>query len=384
MSSDRGSSPQRPSAPERGTPLRPGPGHPPHSATQLQASLLEVILEDGSSLSSLLAVDVEEGPNRPASCRFSCAESVDLRDPTPDLDTLVDFGRRLKVEARALESDPVRIFDGIIYGLGGRGSSSGPRLREGTALDALQPLQMTRRSRSLHDLTPCEAFRLTAADHGLSTDLNLPGSVRDVIVQGKETDLAFLQRLAREVDGEFWVEGSRLLARAAEDRPGERLTLSAVRDLTEYRVFADLTGQRECVEIRGWSPVLKSALSASADASGLTSQSPGTVSGPERLAMAWPSPLRRPERPVSLGPEDETEAQEMASGRLRSRARGFVELQAELAGDPRVRVGTQVHIGDLGHRLSGVFRVSDVRHSYNSLRGYRTAFRANRREVRDG
>ncbi len=384
MSSDRGSSPQLPSAPEQGTPLRPAPGHPRHSATQLQATLLRVILEDGSSLPSLLAVVVEEGPNRPTGCRFSFAESGDLGGPISGLDALVDFGRRLKVEAQGLESDPVLIFDGIIYGLGRRGSSTDPPRREGIAFDALQPLEMTRRSRSLHDLTPSEAFRVTAADHGLSADLDLPGSVRDVIVQGAETDLAFLQRLSQEVDGEFWVKGSRLLARSAEDRPGERLTLSAGRDLTEYRVVADLTGQRESMEVRGWSPLLKSVLSASVDASVLTSMSPGAISGPERLATAWSSPLRRPERPVSLGPGGQTEAEEMASSRLRSMARGFVELEAELFGDPRIRVGARVHISDVGPRLSGVFRVSGVRHSHNSLRGYRTAFRANRREVHDG
>ena len=75
-------------------------------------------------------------------------------------------------------------------------------------------LRMTRRSRHFEQMSDADVIRQIAQDHGLSAEVDVPGSAHTVLAQVNQSDLAFLRERARAAGVELWVEDTRLRAAA--------------------------------------------------------------------------------------------------------------------------------------------------------------------------
>ncbi len=339
----------------------------------------EVTIEGLDSVEeSLLAVVVEERVNTPTSARMFF-QAPDLADPgRPSLEDQIEFGRPVSITVPLTDVSARKLFRGRIYGLGlSRDSGSAPLL-EATAFGALQPLAMTRRSRALHAVTVAEAMRLTASEHGLRSDVSVDGPPREAIVQANQSDLAFLQELARESGSEFWVEGEVLLARARSERSGPRLEIDFAADLLSCRFFADLTAQRERLSVRGWSVQDKVPVAATVAPADLAMEPGSGVSGPVYLERIRESSLPSGETLVGLGPESDEVAAKLSRTRAEANAWEFVALRASTRGNARLRVGTRLAIRGAGSRFEGGYRVTSARHTFDLKSGFQTEFEANR------
>ena len=78
------------------------------------------------------------------------------------------------------------------------------------------------------------------------------------------------------------------------------------------------------------------------------------------------------------GEQPDRLAQARAAAQFRNRARRFLCGRGVSEGDARIRVGVNVNLTELGPLFNGTYYVSEVRHTFDNLHGYRTLFTAER------
>ncbi|MBN9692736.1 MAG: phage late control D family protein [Verrucomicrobia bacterium] len=276
----------------------------------------------------------------------------------------LDFGFKFKVKLQ----DTV-LFQGRITGLEARfGEGSAPELTV-LAEDALQDFRMTRRTRTLEELTDADLVRRLASDHGLQAQVQLDGPTHPVLAQVNQSDLAWLRDRVRAVGGELWVEDRTLHARRRDSRNGTPIALTYGRQLREFRVLADLAGQRTSVIASGWEVSSKSAVREEAQASVLGSEVSGGESGPALLEAKFGA---RKESLVHGTPAQSQEARALAESYFKTLARRFLTGRGVAEPTPGLRVGASVDLTGLGPLFSGRYFVAEVRHCFDGKLGLRT------------
>jgi phage protein D/phage baseplate assembly protein gpV len=206
------------------------------------------------------------------------------------------------------------------------------------------------------------------------------------ITQANERDWEFLNRLARDVGFEVAVSEGRLNFRKpvpSSGAPGpgsldneQDLRLQVGANLLFLRAVLTAAEQVEDVEVRGWNPTDKKAVTHKAKA---TTQAIKNASGPDKMARAFPSaPLVSTSVPYSTEREVEAAAKALAD----EVASSFAEMEGQARGNPKLRAGAAVHIGLLGDPFDGKYVLSSTRHSYDADEGYVTAFVISGRQER--
>jgi phage protein D len=217
-------------------------------------------------------------------------------------------------------------------------------------------------------------MRQIAGEHGLGTDVDLPGPQHRLLAQLNQSDLAFLRDRARAVVGELWMDGTTLRARSRAARTSSGTTpvrLGHGNELREVVVLADLAGQRTDVTVSGWDVAGKQALTASADRSTVAGELAGGTAGADVLAGALGT---RRERVVQTVPVTSDEARSRAEALYRRIARRFVVARGVADPSPELRVGARVTLDGLGDLFSGDYYLSEVSHLFDDEQGLRTEF----------
>ncbi|WP_138469274.1 phage late control D family protein [Poseidonocella sp. HB161398] len=269
-------------------------------------------------------------------------------------------------------ADPTEIFRGMVSAVSFEMEDGDqPRLRV-FAEDALMSWRMVRRNRTFAAGPLRDLLRQLARDTGLSPVITGLNEEVDEQQQLNETDLAFLQRLARryDFDAQVVAEELHLSPRAAVDRG--TVTLALGQQLRDVRVTADLAHQRGATEVHGldiFSGAVKSVRSGS-----LTALGPGAgATGPEEVDRVFPGTrVRLPDTDFA----NETEAQAVVDAAQTRRARGFVLAEGRAVGNAAIRVGTVVTLEELGPRFSNDYYVTRVRHSFDQRAGLVSEFSA--------
>ena len=152
--------------------------------------------------------------------------------------------------------------------------------------DRLQDLRMTRRTRCFEALSDAELVQRIASDHGLQTDVNLPGPTWPLVVQANESDLAFLRRRALVADADLMLLAGKLSAQARGARRSPPLRLTHGAALHRFHVVADLAHQRTALTCAGWDVAAKQAVAVQATASAVAAEARSGDSGPQLLQSA--------------------------------------------------------------------------------------------------
>lgn len=283
---------------------------------------------------------------------------------------VIDFGKRLQVRAGD-GADAVALFDGRITALEGRfPAHQAPELTV-LAEDRLQDLRMTRRTRSFEDVTDADVVRRVAGDHGLTPDVDLPGSTHRHLAQVNQSDLAFLLDRCRLLDADLWVEDRTLHAVARNRRGGRPIAMTQGRQLYEFTVIADLAHQFTALRLAGWDVQAKEAVDHEATDDALGNELGGDRSGANVLADAFGD---RAQVLVHTGPWTADEARAAGDAVFRAGARRFVHGHGVADTQLGLAVGRSTAIDGLGPLFDGTYTVTEVTHSFDSARGMRTAF----------
>ena len=243
------------------------------------------------------------------------------------------------------------------------------------AEDALQNLRMTRRTRSFEDMADADIFRKIAGDHGLTSSIEASGATHKTIAQVNQSDLAFLRERARSIDAEIWLKDKELNVKTRADRRGEKVSLKYKAEMREFRVLADLANQRTSVVAAGWDVAGKEAIKFEAADSVIAGEVGSDASGIGILKSAFGERRESLAHGVPLGSR---EAQSAAESYLKTAARQFVVGRGVAEPNARLRVGATVELDGLGKLFNGKYYVAEIAHIFDSVKGFRTEFRAER------
>lgn len=232
-----------------------------------------------------------------------------------------------------------------------------------------------RRSRTFTQAKDSDVAREIAGDAGLKAEVEDTGVVHEHLLQDNQTDLGFLEARARRIGYEVVVDDRTLHFRRRQNSASEVLRLDRTGDLLEFYPRLSTLGQADKVTVTGWSPKDKAAVVGEAGAGDEGTRMDGAASGPEAAASAFGSHavVSVDERVAS-----QAEADQVAQGRLREIALGYVRGDGVVRGRTDLRAGTVIRVEGVGRRFSGLYYVVSTRHTYSAESGYRTAFTVRR------
>jgi phage protein D len=316
----------------------------------------------------LVAVTVEETTTGLARCEVRVDNwGVTARGPGyvhADRSTL-DFGAAVTVEAGPPD-ERATIFAGRITALEGEYAASLGATIVVLAEDALQDLRMTRRTRTFEQQNDADIATQIASDHGLSPDIDLAGPTHAAVCQLNQSDLAFLRDRVLRLGAHVWLEDSTLHVGHRSDDP---LVLRYGRELLELRVMADVAMQATEQRVAWWDRGAKDAVLESSDESSLGDDLGSDIGGGGLLRAAFGD---RPATTTLATAVTADEAQAIAEGLYRDRARRFVTGSGLVDGLAGLRAGRAVTLQGLGGLFDGTYRLSRVVHRYDRTHGYRT------------
>jgi uncharacterized protein len=284
--------------------------------------------------------------------------------------SVIEFGKAFVVEAGA-GSAAGTIFDGRISGIEGRYLRERPPQVLVYAEDRLQDLRMTRRTRTFTDLSDGDLFQQIASQHGLQSDVDVSGPTHKILAQVNQSDLALVRERARAIDAEVWVVGRTLHVQSRGRRQAGDVSLTYGSGLLEFTVTADLASQASGFTVTGWDVAGKQKISHRAAASVISGEAGNDRTGSGILDQAFGT---REQQVVHALPLTTDEAQAEAEAYYRRSARRFVSGSGVAGGDARVQVGTRLSLDGLGALFDGRYHVTRVRHSFDLVHGFRTAF----------
>ncbi len=283
---------------------------------------------------------------------------------------VLDFGKIFQVKLEG-----AKLFEGKITALEAHfPAGEAPQITV-LAEDRFQDLRMTRRTRSFENVSDADIVKQIAGDYGLTADVNVTGPTHKVLTQLNLSDLAFVRERMRAVDGEIWIAGKTLHAKARSQRNEGNLQLARGQALREFSVIADLAGQRSSVIAGGWDVAGKAALKYEATASVISGELGSDQSGVSILSSAF---APRKEVLAHTVPLTSDEVRARAEAFFKQSARRFVVGRGVTDADARLKVGSFVNLLDLGPLFSGKYYLVEVQHVFDPTHGLRTEFTAER------
>lgn len=182
-------------------------------------------------------------------------------------------------------------------------------------------------------------------------------------VQVGLSDLAFMAELADEYGCDFWVVQRTLHFR--RETPGGKIQLRRGVNLLHIALRLSTSGQVFAVEGHAWDT--QSAAGVTARAQARDRQGYWRHLSPRARTL-----LRDEAQVRSLTVRDLAEAERKTEAEMRRLARDLVTAEGSIHGNPEMRVGSVVELGNMG-RFDGEYLVRTVRHSVGKD-GFRTHF----------
>ncbi|MGK5630587.1 VgrG-related protein [Streptomyces sp. URMC 123] len=310
------------------------------------------------------------------------AAVLTYRDPNHELltGTGITIGTQLKisvvtVRGRARE----RLFTGEVTAVELDTDTTGS-FTVVRAYSAAHRLQRGRKVVAYRNMTTADIVRKVAAGAGLRCGrVEAAPVTHQQLSQANVSDWEFLQYLAAESGAHLRIDDRGLLqfVRPEPAASAPAPSTSAVRDpmVLEYgrnllALRAVLTGADGAgsVEVRGWNVTTKKPLVArkpsvrsSTVAPGLSPSVVGGAFGASARVTVADTPYRT-----------QAGAKAAADALAASVSSGFGEIEAVAEGNPRLRAGRPVALGNVGAAFSGRYTATAARHVIEPGGGYRT------------
>jgi phage protein D len=349
---------------------------------RIEGSLVDSISID---LSSLRIVKTLDGLD---TLELQLLAQQDAEDPEQAVEPkyidgqVFDFGKRVEVVLGTHENPRV-VFDGKVSAIEVELEESQEPKVSVFAEDRLMELRLTRRSQSWADKSDADIARAIAERHGIEADVDFDGPTWETVEQWNMSDLAFLRERARFVRAEVWLGDNKLCFKARGRRTGSELTLVRGDTLLHVVARADLAHQRTGVRVRGWDADQAEAIDVLASGSLIRDEVGSTGrTGPEVFEQTFG---KRTSVRVREVPHDRDQADAIAKAELLRRARAFVRVSGVTRGSPDMLVGSRLTLERIGRPFEGAgWYVTELRHTYDRERGYRTQFEAERATIEGG
>jgi phage protein D len=247
------------------------------------------------------------------------------------------------------------------------------------ALSKAHRLFRGRKVLAFRNMTAADIVRKVARGAGLPTGRIEAAAVSyPQLSQANVCDWEFLQELAGEhgamvrVDRTGRLEFTKPTPAAGAPSPDTPATSSPLvleygRNLMALRAVLTAADQVETVEVRGWNVATKSALVAREPATASTTVRPGLPAAAAR-AFGGGARLTVTDTPYRTQAETVAAARSLAA----AASAGLGEIEAVVDGNPELRAGVAVALGNAGPAFSGRYTATAVHHVLEPAAGYRT------------
>ncbi|APU22238.1 VgrG-related protein [Actinoalloteichus sp. GBA129-24] len=319
---------------------------------------------------------VDESVNLPDTAELS------YRDPDHELlvKTGITIGTRLTVSVSTVrDRGRTTLFAGEVTALELDSDETGS-FTVVRATSRVHRLFRGRKVVAFRNMTASDIIRKVARGAGLRVGRIQADSITyPHLSQAGVSDWDFLQDLAREhgamvtMDDEERLEFVRLDPAARAPSPTtsslrDPLVLEYGRNLVALRAAVTSADQVTGVEVRGWDVKTKTALVGRAAAVTSDTVLPGLSPATASAAFGGSPRLLVTDTPYRTQAETGAAVRALAA----SASAGFGELEAVVLGNPRLRAGVPVALGNVGPAFSGRFTVTAAQHVLEPGGGYRT------------
>jgi uncharacterized protein len=254
----------------------------------------------------------------------------------------------------------------------------------------LHRLQGNQRTRTFQQTSDKQIAEKIAEEAGLEAEVEDAGTQYEYVMQGNQSDLAFLRDRASRIHFELLVEGKKLIFRKARENSSRTYTLlwaQAQRSfastantlpLKSFTPELDTMQPVNQTEYRSYDPASKKAFVSRASVSDQTSNMGGKAKG----ADVWMNAFQRPRSFVHVTTPftSQAEGDQLSKAKFNESAMNLVKGTAETIGIPELRSGQVVELAGLGPRFSGMYYVDEATHSIDN-NGYSTHFTVKRNSV---
>jgi phage protein D len=280
------------------------------------------------------------------------------------------IGTRVEIAFRA-EGDPVVVTAGEITAISVEPGASGRHELVLTGFDLTHRMARVPKSRSFQRVTDADIASRIAGEYGLDADVDGTGATHDYVLQAGETDYAFLRRRAARIGYDVWVSEKKFFFKKTPKSTANPPKLTYGKNLSRFTTRFSAAERSDEVEIRGWDPLGKEAITGRSETVERGSEAPAAT----EMADAAKRAFGRVKRNAGQFPvTDQAEADALAKSLLMRATGEEVVLRGEAVGDPLIGAGAKVSIEGIGSRMSGAYRVTQVEHTYGATRPYLTRF----------
>lgn len=242
--------------------------------------------------------------------------------------------------------------------------------------DYSHKLNRSRLTATYQEMSYGDIARKVLMASGIATGTIESGPTLAFVQQTNETSWDFLWRLAREIDCELVMTGTKINFRKAGAAAGTAIKVTLGDDLRTLRPRTTGVQQVDQVMVRGWDPSSKRAIVATA---GLPA--PGSTIGmahADAVSAFGGGNIAVVDRPVA----SQAQAQALADSIAAQLANAFVEGEGTVVGRPELLAGSTVEIAGVGERFAGTYAVTAATHRMRRRDGYTTSFEISGRSTR--
>ena len=241
------------------------------------------------------------------------------------------------------------------------------------AFDRMHRLSHGRHVRTFQNVHDGDLVQNIASEVGLQAQVGPTPQTHPYVLQGNETNLAFLRRRAQALGYMLFVRGKTLHCEEAKTQ-GSPIELEWGKTLLEFHPHMATAEQASSVTVRGWDALKKAAIVGKATQGRDLPQigQPQDQSGGAAIKQAFgiDAEMLVSDLPVNTQAGADSLAQAFAD-RLAGR---FIEAEGVCGGNPALVAGVAINLKAVGTRFGGTYRVTRVTHIYNALEGYSTHF----------
>jgi phage protein D len=288
------------------------------------------------------------------------------------------FALGTKVEVKmGYRAQRTSVFFGEVIGVDASFSPSEPPRMTLRSYDLMHRLTRGEKRRVFTNLKYSDIVRTIASEAELSPRVTSSAEVYEYVEQKGERDLAFLLRLAQEIDYDLFVVGKEMVFEPVSNDSSASMKLSLDDELTDFHPNLSLAGKVSEVVVRGWDAAKNAEIVGRARAGAEGSTMGGKKSASNLIKETFGN--SDIVRTISDHPvKTQSEADTLARARLNEMSLDLIEATGTSIGRPDLLPGKVIEISGVSKWFSGRYYLTNTTHRYDYKGGYTTTFSARR------
>jgi phage protein D len=338
------------------------------------------IFTDGKSLDSeileqITVISIDLGLDKTGMLTLEMESHDEEKDQSSWMDDVaLDVGKEIEVKL-GYDNKTKTVFFGDIMGINNSSPSDRSPAMTVRAYDRRHRLERETENRQFEKMKYSDIAKAIAGYSGLSSQADDSKVVHEHVEKNNQSDLAFLEKLAAEINYRVMVVGKSLLFGRVAIDASEIMTFSLFEDLMDFSADLSLAGQASEVVVRGWDPAKKEEIVGRAATGSETSKMGGKESASQLSKKYFGNAI---EVISNHQVRTHAEADQIALARLDHMAMGLIEASGKIMGTTDLVPGKVIKITGAGKRFSGRYYVEGVTHRIDQQEGYTTNFTARR------